>query len=47
MWDANARTRFLEFSKDHKYGDLYHVAIQTGMRQEELRAGLCWERRPQ
>ena len=42
MWDVPIIHTFLEAAKDSPYGDLYHLAILTGMRRGEL-VGLRWE----
>jgi integrase len=42
MWDVDTIRRFLEDVKASRFGDLYPLAILTGMRRSEL-CGLKWE----
>ena len=42
MWDVPTIHVFLNAAKKERYGDLYHLAILTGMRRAEL-LGLRWE----
>jgi integrase len=42
MWDVETINRFLEAAAGHKYRDIYHLAVLTGMRRSEL-LGLQWK----
>lgn len=42
MWDAETIDRFLGVADDSRFRDIYHLAVQTGMRRSEL-VGLKWE----
>jgi integrase len=42
MWDVPTIHRFIKAAKESPFGDLYHLAILTGMRRGEL-VGLKWE----
>lgn len=41
-WDADQARRFLDLTRDHEFGDLWRVALGTGMRRGEL-LGLRWD----
>jgi integrase len=41
MWPVETLNRFLGISKETQYGDLYHLAVLTGLRRSEL-LGLQW-----
>lgn len=41
-WDAEQARRFLDLTRDHELGDLWRLALGTGMRRGEL-LGLRWE----
>lgn len=42
MWDVDTIQRFMEGGKESRFGDLYPLAILTGLRRSEL-CGLKWE----
>ncbi|WP_369045162.1 tyrosine-type recombinase/integrase [Sinomonas sp. P10A9] len=42
VWGRDDTLRFLEAAHEHRLGDLYEVAIMTGLRRGEL-CGLRWE----
>ena len=42
MWDVPTIHKFMRISKDHRFADIYHLGLLTGMRRGEL-AGLKWE----
>lgn len=41
IWELATALEFLEITKDTRYGDIYRLAIHTGMRRGEL-CGLQW-----
>ena len=41
MWPVETINTFLNVAKDSQYGDLYHLALLTGLRRSEL-LGLQW-----
>ena len=41
MWPVETINTFLDVAKDSQYGDLYHLALLTGLRRSEL-LGLQW-----
>ena len=42
MWDVETVCRFMEEAKESRFGDLYSLAILTGLRRSEL-CGLRWQ----
>jgi integrase len=42
MWDVDTIHRFLDLASANPYGDIYHLAVLTGMRRSEL-LGLQWK----
>jgi integrase len=42
MWDVETTRRFLALVKSTRFGDLYHLAVFTGLRRSEL-CGVHWD----